>query len=89
MVVDGRPVAIDDLFLWSRLHDRPRDTVILDAVRAGRFDAIVAEADLAHLDQAPLFERQRWHASLVEAVLSRYRFSRRAGPLYVYEPARP
>jgi len=89
MVVDGRPVAIDDLFLWSRLHDRLRDTLILDAVRGGAFNYVVSEVDLAHLDTGPLWEQQRWHPALVQAVLASYRFSERRGALYVYQRAQP
>ena len=84
LVADGRAPAVDDLFLWSRLHDRLHDTAVVDAVRAGAFDAVVSEVDLAHLDAAPLWERQRWHPELVAAVLSRYTKSEQRGALWVY-----
>jgi hypothetical protein len=89
LVVEGRPVAIDDLFLWSRLHDRLNDTLILDAVRGGAFNYVVSEVDLTHLDSAPLWEQQRWHPALVAAVLSEYRLSERRGALFVYARVGP
>lgn len=89
LVVDGRPVAVDDLFLWSRLQDRLRDTTVVDAVRGGAFNYVVSQADLAHLESAPLWEQQRWHPALVAAVLSEYRLSERRGALFVYERTRP
>ena len=88
LVADGRPVAVDDLFLWSRLYDRLGDTRIVDAVRGGAFDTVVSQVDLAHLDQAPLWEQQRWHPALVQAVLASYRLTGRRGELYLYERTR-
>ena len=89
LVVDGRPVAVDDLFLWSRLQDRLHDTTVIDAVRGGAFNYVVSEVDLANLGSAPLWERQRWHPALVAAVLSEYRFSERRGALFVYQRVGP
>jgi len=88
LVANGRTPAVDDLFLWSRLQDERGDTRLLDAVRGGTFDAVVSETDLAQLEAAPLWERQRWHPALVEAVLSRYRLTDRVVGLYVYERSR-
>ena len=96
LVASGRQPAVDDVFLWSRLHDRqvsgglvfePGDD-LLAAVRAGRFDAVVTEADLSTLDATGGFERQRWHRDLVSAILGRYSLQpspdRRPGSVFVY-----
>lgn len=87
LVADGREARVDDLFLWSRLMERgdfPAGDRLLAAVREGGFDAIVSEADLARLSQAPLYERQRWHPALVTAVLDRYQLERETTGLFVY-----
>lgn len=79
LVATARDPVVDDLFLWSRVYGtggldgRP----LLDAVRAGRFDAIVTLIDLERLDAGPGFARQRWHPDLVAAVLERYHMPRR------------
>lgn len=101
LVANGRQPAVDDIFLWSRNRARevndhfifqPGDQLIA-AVRAGRFEAVVAEVDLASLDVVGGFERQRWHPDLVAAVLERYVLSEQslstvagtsAAPLFVY-----
>jgi hypothetical protein len=76
LIAGGREPIVDDLFLWSRNYASGKSFreggLLLDAVRAGRFDAIVSEVDLEHIDTGPGFERQRWHADLVAAVLERY-----------------
>ena len=79
LVAAGRDPIVDDLFLWSRLYGTGRidGLLLLDAVRAGRFDAIVSHVDLARLDAGPGFARQRWHADLAAAVLERYHAPRR------------
>jgi hypothetical protein len=46
--------------------------MLLEAVRAGTFDAIVSEVELERIDAGPGYERQRWHPDLVAAVLVRY-----------------
>jgi hypothetical protein len=85
---NGIAPVVDDLFLWSRLVERG----IIDAepivsqVRDGRIDIVIAEVDLEHLDAAPGFERQRWAATLVRAVLDRYRLTQHIGRLWIYEP---
>jgi hypothetical protein len=87
LVADGREPKVDDLFLWSRLTERgnfPAGDRLVSMVRAGGFDAIVSEVDLAHLSQAPLYERQRWHPLLVTAVLERYQLEREMTGLFVY-----
>jgi hypothetical protein len=80
LVANGREPVVDDIFLWSR--NRAREVAgtmsfaegerLLDAVRAKRFEVIVSEVDLARMDSAPGFERQRWHPDLVAAVLEGY-----------------
>lgn len=77
VVANGREPLVDDLFLWSRLEATGRidGTPLLDAVRAGTFDAIVSEVELERIDLGPGSERQRWHPELVSAVLSRYAVS--------------
>lgn len=87
LVADGREPLVDDIFLWSRLVERGdffAGDRLISSVRAGGFDAIVSETDLARLSQAPLYERQRWHPSLASAVLDRYRLDRQTNGLYVY-----
>ncbi len=89
LIASGREPAVDDLFLWSRLHDRgvaAADGQLVAAVGAGRFAAVVSEADLSQLDLAPLFERQRWSADLAAAVTARYRLATTDRGLYVYLP---
>jgi hypothetical protein len=84
----GISPVIDDLFLWSRLVDRGiiKPDPIVDQLRDGRIDAVIAEADLEHLDAAPAYERQRWAGLLVRAVLDRYRLAHHVGVLWIYEP---
>ena len=76
LVASGREPIVDDLFLWSRVHatGRPFDAgpALVQAVRAGRFDAIVSEVELERIEAGPGFARQRWHPDLVAAVLDRY-----------------
>jgi len=86
LVATGRWPEVDDIFLWSRLQDRRADTRLPSAVRAGAFIAIVSESDLAHLDTAPLWARQRWHPTLAAAVLERYRLDRSENGLFIYVP---
>ncbi len=82
-VATGREPIVDDLFLWSRLYDTGRidGAALLDAVRAGRFDAVVSEVDLERIEAGPGYERQRWHPDLVAAVLERYQLTRSAESL--------
>jgi hypothetical protein len=87
LVADGRVPRVDDLFLWSRLMERgnfPAGDRLLSTVRKGTFDAIVTEADLTHLSEAPFYERQRWHPALVVAVLDNYQLERETTGLFVY-----
>jgi len=81
---------VDDLFLWSRLYERggsfDEGGRLIDAVGAHRFQTIVSETDLGHLDAAPAYERQRWANALVKAVLDGYRLDRHTGALWVYVP---
>jgi hypothetical protein len=86
LVATGRFPQVDDLFLWSRLQDRRSDPRLVAAVISGSFIAIVSESDLAHLDTAPLWARQRWHPTLVAAVLERYRLDRSENGLFIYTP---
>jgi hypothetical protein len=86
LVADGREPLVDDLFLWSRglAARRFPGGPLLAAVREGRFDAVVSEVDLEHLDSGPAYEQQRWHAGLVAAVLDRYQLHLQRGPLFIY-----
>jgi hypothetical protein len=96
LVANGRQPAVDDVFLWSRNRAREvsgtfsfgEGARLLDAVRGGRFDAVVTEVDLSSVDAVGGFERQRWHPDLVAAVLERYALQpspdRRPGALFVY-----
>jgi hypothetical protein len=84
----GIPPVVDDLFLWSRLVERgiiDADPIV-NQVRDGRIDTVIAQTDLEHLDAAPGFERQRWSGILVRAVLDRYRLAHQVGDLWIYEP---
>ena len=80
LVATGREPIVDDLFLWSRNYATGRSFLegqrLLEAVRAGRFDAIVSEVELERIDIGPGYERQRWHPDLIAAVLERYQLSR-------------
>lgn len=87
LVADNREPRVDDLFLWSRLMERgnfPQGDRLLSTVRAGGFDAVVSEFDLARLSEAPLYERQRWHPALVNAVLDAYQLEQVTSGLFVY-----
>lgn len=88
LVARGAVPAIDDLFLWSRLVERGTidSGPILRQVANARFRAVVSEADLERLEEAPGFERQRWTPALARAVVERYRLDRHEGPLWIYVP---
>ncbi|MDP9251737.1 MAG: hypothetical protein M3O80_01920, partial [Chloroflexota bacterium] len=64
--------------------DFPAGDRLVATVRNGAFDAVVSEADLALIGQAPTYERQRWHPALVSAVLERYQLERETTGLFVY-----
>jgi hypothetical protein len=76
LVANGREPIVDDLFLWSRNYATGKSflegQLLLDAVRAARFDAVVSEVELERIEIGPGYERQRWHPDLVAAVLERY-----------------
>lgn len=99
LLANGREPVVDDLFLWSR--NRAREAArqmsflegerVLGSVRAGVFDAVVSEVDLARVAVIGGFEAQRWHPDLVAAILERYTLGRHAmglggygDGLYVY-----
>ena len=96
LVAIGRQPIVDDVFLWSRNRARevagqlsfPEGQVVIDAVRASTFEAVVSEVDLATLDAVGGYERQRWHPDLVAAILDRYALRPTGGlsdhPLFVY-----
>jgi hypothetical protein len=92
LVADGRRPRVDDLFLISRLmaqRELPEGEALIRAIRDAEFDAVVSEVDLAQLSTAPAYERQRWDARIVKAVLARYRLSSRTSGLYIYVRAAP
>ena len=76
LVANGREPLVDDLFLWSRVYASGQSfregPALIQAVRAGQFDAIVSEVELERIDAGPGYARQRWHPDLVAAVLERY-----------------
>lgn len=76
LVANGREPIVDDLFLWSRNYATGKSFLegprLLQAVRAGEFDAVVSEFELARIDSGPGYERQRWHPDLIAAVIERY-----------------
>ena len=87
LVANGREPLVDDLFLWSRGVATGRAFpagLFMTAVRDGRFDAVISEVDLEHLDAGPAYERQRWNAELVAAVLARYQLDAQRAPLFIY-----
>lgn len=90
LVAAGREPIVDDLFLWSRLRARggsfAEGDELIAAVNAQRFASVVSETDLGQIDQAPAYERARWHPDLVRAVLDRYTLEGRDGALWVYVP---
>ncbi len=86
LVRNGIPPVVDDLFLWSRLVERgiiDADPIV-NQVREGRIDTVIAQTDLEHLDAAPGFERQRWAGVLVRAVLDHYQLTNHIGDLWIY-----
>jgi hypothetical protein len=90
LIATGHRVAVDDLFLWSRLV--ARGTIdpgpLLADVAGARFTAIVSEVELARLGTAPGYERARWDPSLVQAIEKHYQLQLRApGGLFIYRPA--
>lgn len=76
LVANGREPLVDDLFLWSRNYATGKSFLegpgLLQAVRAGQFDAVISEVDLERIAGGPGYARQRWHPDLVAAVLERY-----------------
>ncbi|TMB96279.1 MAG: DUF2029 domain-containing protein [Chloroflexi bacterium] len=101
LLANGREPLFDDIFLWSRNRARTAGRFdafvegdrVLDAVRAGAFDAVISEVDLEQVESIGGFEAQRWHPDLVAAVRERYVLRERVlpttpgparGPLYVY-----
>ncbi|HET9808064.1 MAG TPA: hypothetical protein VFQ66_00115 [Candidatus Limnocylindria bacterium] len=76
LVANGREPLVDDLFLWSRIYASGQSfregSALIQAVRAGQFDAVVSEVDLGRIDAGPGYARQRWHPDLIAAVLDRY-----------------
>jgi hypothetical protein len=76
LVASGREPIVDDLFLWSRVYATGRSfnegPALIQAIRAGQFDAIVSEVELGRIDAGPGYARQRWHPDLIAAVLDRY-----------------
>lgn len=88
LVAQGRDPTVDDLFLWSRLAERGAldPEPLLRVIRAGSFVRVVSEVDLARLEAAPAYERQRWPAWLAAAVLERYELEREDRGLFIYRP---
>ena len=90
LVAMGREPVVDDIFLWSRLLATgisfAEGDLVIRSVADARYSSIVSEADLERLDGAPAYERQRWHAALVAAVLERYRLDRVDAGLRIYVP---
>jgi hypothetical protein len=76
LVATGREPLVDDLFLWSRVYASGQSfhqgPALIQAVRDGRFEAIVSEVELERIDAGPGYARHRWHPDLVAAVLERY-----------------
>lgn len=89
LLANGLEPVVDDLFLWSRLVALG---VIADEItpraRDGEFASVIAEVPLDALADAPGFERQRWHAPLVAAVLGSYRLEVAARQHFRYVPRR-
>ena len=88
LIATGHRVAVDDLFLWSRLvaNGTIDPSPVLGGVEAARFTAIVSEVELSRLGDAAAYERSRWDPALVRAVDERYRLAARVGGLFVYRP---
>lgn len=88
LIAEGREPIIDDLFLWSRLVTLGAvdPAPIVARVKRHELASIVSEADLAHLDTAPAYERARWHPALVDAILEEYALDRSTVDLWVYRP---
>lgn len=89
LVAEGRAPVVDDLFLWSRLatHRIVDPSFVLRRVDGRELASVVSEADLAHLDAAPAYERARWDPALVRAILANYVLERSTPGLWVYRPS--
>lgn len=90
LMAAGRRPVIDDLFLWRALaaSERVGTAPLFDRVLSGELASVVSEVDLTRLDQAPAYERARWHPGLVALILEHYRLERSTGRLWVYRPRR-
>ncbi len=87
LVAAGNEPVVDDLFLWSRVVARGAlaDTVT-PRVRRGEIAAVLSDVPLDRLAEARAYERLRWPAELVRAVLDRYALETSAPGSYRYVP---
>lgn len=89
LIAAGFEPLVDDTYVWARLVALgARADDITPRVAAGGLDAIVSDVRLEALDRAAEFQRQRWPAPLVEAVLRRYTLDRAVPGAYRYLPRR-
>jgi len=59
---------------------------IVNQLREGRIDTVIAQTDLEHLDAAPASSASWWSRALVQAVLDRYQLTSHIGELWIYAP---
>jgi hypothetical protein len=89
LIAAGLEPLVDDTYVWARLVALgARVDDITPRVAAGGFDAIVSDVRLEALDRAAEFQRQRWPAPLVQAVLRTYTLDRAVPGANRYVPRR-
>jgi len=87
LVANGIEPVVDDLFLWTRLVRLGLVTdTVTPRVERGEFASIIADVDLEQLDQATVFEQQRWRPALVDAILRHYALAVAVPGHYRYVP---
>jgi hypothetical protein len=89
LIAAGLEPLVDDTYVWARLVALgARVDDVTPRVAAGGFDAIVSDVRLEALDRAAEFQRQRWPAPLVQAVLRTYTLDRAVPGANRYVPRR-
>ncbi|MGH2449869.1 MAG: hypothetical protein ACRDGE_01100 [Candidatus Limnocylindria bacterium] len=87
LIAANREPVIDDTYVWARLVALGvRQDDVTPRIRDGAFAAVVSDVDLERLEEAPVFEQQRWPPQLTAAVLERYRLDRHDRTLWIYLP---
>ncbi len=89
LIAAGLEPVVDDVYVWARLVALGvRADDVTPRVEARTFTAILSDVPLDAVDVAPEFQRKRWPARLVEAVLRNYALEASARGAYRYVPRR-